>query len=263
MVNGQWLMVNETNNPGSGAAPPESVIPLPWRGARRAGWSPPLYAVIVAGGQGTRMGNAVPKQFLELEGKPILAHTIDAFLEAAPGIKLVLVLPKQQLSWAQMVLTSFPERIDLELVAGGATRFESVQAGLAAVPNEALVLVHDGVRALVSPDLIRHCIEAALLEGSAVPVVPVTDSIREVGEGSSKPLDRSKLRAVQTPQAFGAGELKAAFARPFQDYFTDEATVWESAGKPLHLIAGERGNIKITTPEDLVLAGALLREREG
>ncbi len=225
--------------------------------------TPPLYAVIVAGGQGTRMGSAVPKQFLELAGKPVLAHTIDAFLEAAPGIKLVLVLPKQQLSWAQMVLTSFPERIDLELVAGGATRFESVQAGLAAVPDEALVLVHDGVRALVSPDLIRHCIEAALLEGSAVPVVPVTDSIREVkAEGLSKPLDRNNLRAVQTPQAFAAGELKKAFNQPFEAYFTDEATVWESAGKPLHLFAGERGNIKITTPEDLVLAGALLRARE-
>lgn len=221
----------------------------------------PVYAVIVAGGSGSRMGTAIPKQFLSLSGKPVLAHTIAAFLEARPDVHLVLVLPVADLSKAQIVLQTFPDGIDLELVAGGSSRFESVQNGLRVVPENAIVLVHDGVRCLVSSQLIQACIAEAAAQESAVPVIPVTDSIREIWGNASRPVDRETLRSVQTPQAFISGKLKAAFAQDFRNSFTDEATVWESAGHPVHLIPGEKTNLKITTPEDLILAEMLLGNR--
>lgn len=221
----------------------------------------PVYAVLVAGGSGSRMGTAIPKQFLPLNGKPVLAHTIAAFLQAQPDIHLLLVLPAADLSKAQMVLEAFPERIDLELVVGGITRFDSVKAGLSAVPENAIVLVHDGVRCLVSPALIQACIVGAAHHESAIPVVPVTDSIREIDGANSRPVNRETLRAVQTPQAFHAGKLKAAFAQDFQESFTDEATVWEHAGHQVYLIPGEKTNLKITTPEDLELVEMILNKR--
>ncbi len=219
----------------------------------------PVYAVIVAGGSGSRMGTAIPKQFLPLAGKPVLAHTIAAFLQARPDIHLILVLPAADLSKAQIVLQAFPERIDIELVVGGASRFESVRNGLAVVPENAIVLVHDGVRCLVSPQLIQCCIAEAAAHESAIPVVPVTDSIRAISGNSSRAVDREALRSVQTPQAFISGKIKAAFAQDFRDSFTDEATVWESAGHAVHLVPGEKTNLKITTPEDLILAEMILR----
>lgn len=216
----------------------------------------------MAGGSGTRMGTAVPKQFLELAGKPVMAHTVAAFLEAIPDVHLVLVLPPAQLSYAQVILQAFPDRIDAELVVGGETRFHSVKNGLAVVPANALVAVHDGVRALVSPALIRRCFSEAAVHGSAVPVTPVLDSIRQVSGEQSQSLDRGILRAVQTPQTFKADILKAVFEQPYTDAFTDEATVFEAVGGRVHLVQGERGNLKITTPEDLLIAEALLRHRE-
>lgn len=221
----------------------------------------PVYAVIVAGGSGSRMGTAIPKQFLSLSGKPVLAHTITTFLEARPDVHLVLVLPAADLSKAQIVLQAFPDGIDLELVVGGSSRFESVRNGLRVVPENAIVLVHDGVRCLVSPQLIQACIAEAAAQESAVPAIPVTDSIREIWGNASRPVDRETLRSVQTPQAFISGKLKAAFAQDFRNSFTDEATVWESAGHPVHLIPGEKTNLKITTPEDLILAEMLLGNR--
>ncbi|MBS1616531.1 MAG: 2-C-methyl-D-erythritol 4-phosphate cytidylyltransferase [Bacteroidetes bacterium] len=220
------------------------------------------WVVLVAGGSGSRMGSALPKQFLNLGGKPLLCHSIEAFHAALPGMHLILVLPAMQLSLAQMVLQALPGRIDLQLVAGGETRFASVANGLREVPDDALVLVHDGARPLISVALIQRCYEAALLQGSAVPVVPVTDSMREIQAESSRPLAREHLRIVQTPQAFDAAALKAAFTHPYEAGFTDEASVWELAGRQVHLVAGERSNIKITTPEDLILAEALLAARQ-
>jgi 2-C-methyl-D-erythritol 4-phosphate cytidylyltransferase len=221
----------------------------------------PIYAVIVAGGQGTRMGTAVPKQFLELAGKPVLAHTIQAFINAVPDIHLVLVLPAQQLSWAQMILQSFPDRLDIELVTGGDSRFGSVKNGLTVVPDDAIVLVHDGVRCLITPALITRCIQGAQQNGSAIPVVPVADSVRQLNGKQSSPLNRELLRAIQTPQTFLAEQLKKAFEQPYSDVFTDEATVIEAAGGVAHLVEGERSNLKITTPEDLILAEAILNSR--
>ncbi|HRO43215.1 MAG TPA: 2-C-methyl-D-erythritol 4-phosphate cytidylyltransferase [Flavipsychrobacter sp.] len=221
-----------------------------------------VYAVIVAGGQGTRMGTAIPKQFLELNGKPVLFHTINAFASALPDVQIVLVLPPHQISYAQMVLQSFSERIDLTIVGGGETRYQSVQNGLKEIPEDAIVFVHDGVRPLVSAALINRCYQQALEKGSAIPAIAVADSMRIVKNETTEPLDRSKLRIIQTPQTFRASILLPAMRQHFSDAFTDEATVVEAFGEQVYLIAGERSNIKITTPEDMLIAEALLKAKD-
>lgn len=219
----------------------------------------PTYAVIVAGGQGARMGTAMPKQFLDLSGKPVLYHTIKAFVDAIPGVQIILVLPQHQISYAQMVLQGFEDRIDLAIVAGGETRFHSVQNGLRDIPEDAIVMVHDGVRPLVSTDLIQQCHEQALELGSAIPAIPVADSMRLVEGDSSKPVNRDNMRIIQTPQTFRARILLPAMQQPHQEGFTDEATVVEASGQQVYLIAGEKSNLKITTPEDLLIAEALMK----
>ena len=230
--------------------------------SRRMTDKKPAYALIVAGGSGQRMGTAVPKQFLDLNGKPVLYWSIKAFQDALPDMQIILVLPAAQISMAQIVLQAFPERIDLSIVAGGDTRYASVANGLAEVPEDAIVLVHDGARPLVSAALIRICYEGALKNGSAIPVVPVADSIREEWEGGSKAIPRERLRIVQTPQAFDAALLQEAFEQPYEAAFTDEATVVESMGASVHLVPGERSNLKITTPDDMLIATALLQAAE-
>lgn len=217
------------------------------------------YAVIVAGGKGLRMGNAMPKQFLPLLGMPILAHTLKAFNKAFDDIKIVLVLPQDQLSYTQMILAAFDERLDLTIVTGGETRYHSVQNGLKAVSGESIVFVHDGVRPLVSTDLIQRCYNDALKYGSAIPAIPVVDSMRVVDGEDSKPIDRSALRIIQTPQTFHSEVLLPAFQQPYSDEFTDEATVVEAIGTRVHITEGERSNIKVTTPEDMHIAEALLK----
>lgn len=222
-----------------------------------------VFVVIVAGGQGTRMGTAMPKQFLSLRGKPVLYHTIRAFSEALPQAHIVLVLPEHQISYAQMVLQAFPERIELTIVAGGATRYHSVQNGLSAVPDDAIVMVHDGVRPLLSAELISRCFSQAQKFGSAIPAIPVADSMRVLlQDGSSEPVDRSQMRIIQTPQTFKASILLPAMRQPYSEVFTDEATVVEAAGGKVHLVEGEKQNLKITTPEDLLIAEALLSATE-
>ena len=202
----------------------------------------PVYVVIVAGGRGTRMGAALPKQFLDLCGKPVLYHTVRAFADAVPQAQIVLVLPASQMSYAQMVLQHFEERIDIELVSGGNTRFESVKAGLARVSEDSIVMVHDGVRPLVSTELIHRCIEKTKEKGSAIPVIPATDSLRlfENNGEMSRPIDRSKVRIVQTPQTFRASLLLPAFNVDDHENFTDEATVLEQAGKQIYFVAGDK-----------------------
>jgi len=215
-------------------------------------------AVIVAGGQGLRMQNAIPKQFLPLNGKPILYYSINAFLEAIPGIRIVLVLPQSHFSYANSVLQHFSSGIDITIVAGGNSRFESVKNGLSGTTEKDIIFVHDGVRPLISTALIHSCYAAAKEFGSAIPVVPVTDSIRQVAEqGGSKMVDRESLRAVQTPQTFKGAVLLPAFDQPYQSGFTDEASVVEQYGVKVHLVTGEKSNLKITTPEDILFAAAL------
>lgn len=219
------------------------------------------YALIVAGGKGMRMGSAIPKQFLPLNEKPLLYYTIQAFINAFSDINIILVLPQEQLSYAQMVLQSFPERIDATIIAGGETRFHSVQNGLKAIEGDAIVFVHDGVRPFVSPALITRCYEQAVEKGSAIPVTPVTDSIRQVQGDESKPIDREQLRSIQTPQTFRSDILLPAFEQVYNFSFTDEATVVETYGTPVYLIEGEKSNIKVTTPEDMLIAELILKKR--
>ena len=218
------------------------------------------YAVIVAGGTGTRMGAAVPKQFMQLNGKPVLLHTIETFLRAYADLQIILVLPASfEEQGRQLILQSAaPSRV--QIVLGGTTRFHSVQNGLKQINEASVIFVHDGVRCLVTESLIRRCYEQTILKGNAIPAVAVNDSIRMVEGNKTKVVDRNKLRAVQTPQTFRSNILLAAFEQPYNEAFTDEATVAEAAGHEIFMIEGEKENIKITLPADLLIAEQLFRK---
>ncbi len=222
------------------------------------------YAIIVAGGSGSRMGSAVPKQFLELGGKPVLLWTLEKFLAFSPDIQFVLVLPQADFfRWEalQSRITQVPTS-KIILIPGGATRFQSVRNGLDSIPgSDGLVAIHDAVRPLVSVDVIRRSFEAAAQFGSGVAAVPAKDSVRQILEKDKTiALDRATLRLVQTPQTFQLSLIKKAFEQPESPLFTDDASVAEAAGFAVHLVEGAYENLKITTPEDLVVAEALLRK---
>jgi len=220
------------------------------------------YAVIVAGGKGTRMGAAVPKQFLLLQGKPLLCYPIQAFADAIPGIRLILVLPPDQLGSARTVLRSYLGNLDVTIVAGGETRYNSVQNGLKEVADDGIVFVHDGARPLISIELIRRCYVRASEHGSAIPAIPVTESVRLDDLGVSTPVNRELLRIIQTPQTFRTEVILPAFQQDYDPAFTDEATVVEAFGAKVYLVEGMRDNIKVTTPLDMIIADALLKQRK-
>lgn len=224
--------------------------------------STPIFVVIVAGGQGTRMGMALPKQFLEIEGKPILYYTIAAFAKAIPQAEIILVLPEAEISKLQMVLQHFEHRIELNVVSGGATRYDSVKNGLKGLPEDSIILVHDGVRPFISEALIQTCIETAMTSGTAIPAINVVDSVRVLSASGSSPINRDMLRIIQTPQTFQGNILLPAFAQDYQSNFTDEATVVENMGHKITLVEGDKNNIKITTPEDLQMAENLMARRK-
>lgn len=214
--------------------------------------------IIVAGGNGNRMGTSCPKQFLLLDGLPILARTINTFAATLPTAPLVVVLPEEHVGFWKNLAARF-EVTKHTVVTGGAQRFHSVRNGLAALSDDvALIAVHDGVRPLVSADLIRRTAESAAEHGAAIPVIEPADTFRETDGASSHSIDRHRLRAVQTPQIFRAEPLRRAYEAEFSPAFTDDASVIEQAGHPVFLCDGERRNIKITTPEDLIIAEALL-----
>lgn len=219
------------------------------------------YAVVVAGGKGVRMGTAIPKQFLPFLGKPLLCHSLQAFADAIPGIKLILVLPPDQLASGQTVLRSYLSGLDVISVAGGETRFHSVANGLKLVKNNGIVFVHDGARPLIPPDFIQRCYAHAHEFGSAIPVLPIVESVRYLDHDTSRPIDRDRLRIVQTPQTFRTEVLLPAFTQPYLPSFTDEATVVEAYGGRVYLIDGVQDNIKITNPDDLARAEALYNAR--
>jgi 2-C-methyl-D-erythritol 4-phosphate cytidylyltransferase len=219
------------------------------------------YAIIVAGGSGSRMKSATPKQFLLLGDKPVLMHTIEAFAKADPSIIIVLVLPAAEVAkWKELVI-HYNFKIDHQIQEGGQTRFHSVKNGLKAIGDEGLVAIHDGVRPLVTPDLIKRCYEAASTKSSGVAAVAPKDSIREVKSNSNTSVNRDDYQLIQTPQTFEVKQIKAAYQVEGQSYATDDATVAENYGMPITLVKGEYSNIKITTPEDIAIAQALINER--
>lgn len=216
----------------------------------------PEYAIIVAGGSGTRMQQDLPKQFIEVAGKPILMHTIERFYKYNPDVRLIVVLPQEQLTTWRELCRKYDFKLFHMTVAGGVTRFGSVKNGLGAVTGDGLIAVHDGVRPFVEVETIRSAYDAAAKYGSAVVAVSPKDSIRELTEEGSRAVPRAKYKLVQTPQVFQASILRKAYEQPEQEYFTDDASVVESIGQPITLVEGSYRNIKITTPEDLILAEA-------
>lgn len=220
------------------------------------------FALITAGGSGSRMGTELPKQFLLLHGKPVLWHTIRAFQEAYADIHFILVIPAAYADAGKALLDELNLTAQSVLVEGGATRFHSVQNGLQKVEAGSIVFVHDGVRCLVSPDLIKRCGEQAAERGSAVPAVASADSIRITDEqGGHQSIDRNRVRIIQTPQTFKSDIILTAFQQEYRDHFTDEATVVEAGGTAVFLIEGDYRNLKITRPADLLFAETILQER--
>ncbi|MBX9733580.1 MAG: 2-C-methyl-D-erythritol 4-phosphate cytidylyltransferase [Chitinophagaceae bacterium] len=216
------------------------------------------FAVITAAGTGTRMGTATPKQFLILHGKPVLWYTIQAFLSTFDDIIIILVLPKEYIEAGEKLVSQFDQQI--LITEGGSTRFQSVKNGLALIQEQGIVFVHDGVRCMVSAELITRCFYQALEKGSAIPAVAATDSIR-IQEGSvHNVIDRNAVRIVQTPQTFKTEILLPAFEQTYVPAFTDEATVVEASGAKVYLIEGDYRNLKITRPVDLLIAESLLQE---
>ncbi|MBP3512393.1 MAG: 2-C-methyl-D-erythritol 4-phosphate cytidylyltransferase [Prevotella sp.] len=214
------------------------------------------YIIIVAGGKGLRMGSETPKQFLPVGGVPVLMRTIMRFREYSDGLNIVLVLPESQQERWHELCREHGFGIPYTLATGGETRFHSVRNGLAAIPAEAcgVAAVHDGVRPFPSVEVIARCYEAARTHGAAIPVTPVVETLRHTEDGT---VQRADYRLVQTPQAFRLDLLREAYAQPYSDMFTDDASVVESAGHAITLVDGNRENIKITTPFDMTVAEAL------
>lgn len=216
------------------------------------------FAVIVAGGSGSRMNNTTPKQFLLLQGKPVLYYTIHSFLQAYDDLQIILVLPEEHVAAGQEIIDAFFDYNRIQITIGGRTRFHSVQNGLQLVQEEGIVFVHDAVRCMVSIDLIQHCYDAAIENGSAIPVIDSKDSVRIITDDGNEALERNLIKLVQTPQTFHSKILLPAFNIDYKDKFTDEATVVEAFGLKVQLVEGEENNFKITRPVDLVMAEHLL-----
>ncbi|MDO9613541.1 MAG: 2-C-methyl-D-erythritol 4-phosphate cytidylyltransferase [Bacteroidota bacterium] len=219
------------------------------------------FVIIVAGGSGNRMGSEIPKQFLQLCEKPVLMHTIQVFFDFDPESELILALPADQLGvWAELCLKhsfSLPHQI----VSGGETRFHSVQNGLKLIQEEGIVFVHDGVRPLVSQETLERCYVMARKSGNAIPVLPVTESLRKLDGDQNVSVDRSLYFSVQTPQTFRSEVILKSYLQPYQPDFTDDASVVEKAGFPIFMVDGNRENIKITNPTDLIVAEVFLRAK--
>lgn len=212
------------------------------------------YAIIVAAGNGVRMGGHLPKQFLMIKGKPVLYYTLRNFLDAFDDMQVVLVLPESYTDMGTEVIDAYFDKSRVKLAIGGATRFESVKNGLDIIEDDdCFVFVHDGVRCNTTKELIHACYNKAVEAGNAIPVILAKDSLRILNENNSDALDRNKVVLVQTPQVFHSKIIKPAFERDFKESFTDEASVVESFGITINLVEGNETNIKITTPSDMIL----------
>ncbi|MDD4514433.1 2-C-methyl-D-erythritol 4-phosphate cytidylyltransferase [Massilibacteroides sp.] len=216
------------------------------------------YIVIVAGGKGLRMGQDLPKQFIPLNGKPLLMHTLNVFHQWDSDAELLLVLPDSHQDYWGMLCRELNFSIPHKIVSGGETRFYSVRNGLKEIREQGMVAVHDGVRPFVDPEVINACFTEAQTTGAAIPVVPIVDSVRRREGDKSYPVNRDELCAVQTPQVFVSDLLLSAYEQSYSDAFTDDASVVEAAGGRISLVAGNNENIKITTTADLLYAKMLV-----
>jgi 2-C-methyl-D-erythritol 4-phosphate cytidylyltransferase len=219
------------------------------------------YVIIVAGGSGQRMLSETPKQFLNLSGKPVLLYSLEAFVDAIPDINIILVLPEAYIDTWQELLKDHQVDLNHSIVIGGETRSQSVKNGLQLVSGSGLVAVHDGVRPLIEPPVIKRLFAEAGIYGNAIPVVPVSDTARQVDGDQNMLIDRNKLRLVQTPQVFNSDELQNAYHKLGSGSFTDDAAIIEAAGYEVHLCDGDPENIKLTKPIDMLFAEAILRQR--
>ena len=218
------------------------------------------YVIVVAAGRGSRMQSPVPKQFLKLNGKPVVLHSMAAFAEFDPTITIILVLPVNQFVHWEKIAAEFPLPAHVLITEGGETRFESVKKGLAQIPaEEGIVAVHDAVRPLVTVKTISRAFKAAERYGNAVPALPLSDSIRQIESTRSIGVDRSRYCLIQTPQCFNIPLVKRAYQQDYKYTFTDDASVVESLGEQIHLVDGNEENFKLTTPMDMVLAEAMLK----
>lgn len=218
------------------------------------------YIIIVAGGKGLRMGSDIPKQFLPIGGKPVLMRTLERFREYSADLQIILVLPEAQQEYWHQLCEEYHFNVEYTLANGGQTRFHSVQNGLAKVPDDAIgvVGVHDGVRPFPSIEVIRNCYDTAREKKAVIPVIPVVETVRHLENEGSRTVPRGDYRLVQTPQTFDIQLLKAANRQPYNDGFTDDASVVESFGYEITLVEGNRENIKITTPYDMKIAEVLI-----
>lgn len=220
------------------------------------------FVIIVAGGKGLRMGGDVPKQFLPINGKPVLMRTLERFREYSADLQIILVLPKSQQDYWHSLCSEYGFTLDYRIADGGETRFHSVQNGLALIPDDVqgVVGVHDGVRPFVSVEVIKRCYETARTANAVIPVTPVVETLRHI-ESDTKGYNvlRSDYRLVQTPQTFDIQLLKHANEQPYSEAFTDDASVVEAIGQSVTMVEGNRENIKITTPFDIVIAEALTK----
>lgn len=212
------------------------------------------FVVIVAGGSGSRMGSDIPKQFLELNNKPILMHTLERLYSFNPSSSFVLVLPSSQFEYWQTLCTKHQFKMNYQLVEGGDSRFQSVKNGLSKVSANSLVAIHDGVRPFVNKDVFENCMNKAKVSGAAIPTLAMTDSIREISKNGSQIRDRNLFVSVQTPQCFLSDIILESYQQKFDSSFTDDASVAEHNGVEISLVKGNKENIKITTPEDLEIA---------
>jgi 2-C-methyl-D-erythritol 4-phosphate cytidylyltransferase len=216
------------------------------------------FALIVAGGSGSRMKGDIPKQFMELNSRPILMHTFDVFRNYDEQLEFILVLPEAQLKFWKELCKKHQFTIQHKIASGGDARFFSVKNGLDLISEEGIVFIHDGVRPLVSKQTINNCLVETLANDNALPVVPVAESVRYLDNDGNKAVDRSKYYLVQTPQTFKTEIIKKAYQQPFSSSFTDDASVLEALGGKINLVIGNRENIKITYPEDLLVAKSFL-----
>jgi 2-C-methyl-D-erythritol 4-phosphate cytidylyltransferase len=216
------------------------------------------YAVIVAGGSGSRMGTALPKQFLLIHNKPILWYTLHTFLKSYKDIHIILVLPAEYYETGRAICDEFHTVNPIQTVVGGETRFHSVKEGLSLIQDPSVIFVHDAVRCLLTPSLIHHCFEETIQFGSAIPSVESKDSVRILGETGNRAIKRTDVRLMQTPQTFLSELILTSYQTEYRDSFTDDAAVVEASNHPIHLVDGEENNIKITRPLDLVTAEELL-----